>query len=142
MKSEAVLDPVLDAAKHPVRTAAWTFGIVRGLAASLIRVAAGRKGPVVPGYLPGPVAAPVEENVAPEDVMRFALIEPAPEREPEEPGEAFATEPTAVTRDSAHGGGGPDAEIDDWYGDTEGEELPDSVVGMLEFGDTLPPDRG
>jgi len=64
-----------DAARHPIQTMAWSFGVLRGLAASLIRVAAGERGPVIPGYLPGPVAAPVEENVAHGDVVRYDLID-------------------------------------------------------------------
>jgi hypothetical protein len=102
MKTDDVVDPVVDAAKHPLRTAAWSFGVLRGLAASLIRVASGQRGPVIPGYLPGPVAAPVEEDVKHEDVMHYALVDAAPESEPEPPGEAFANEPTAVSRESAH----------------------------------------
>jgi hypothetical protein len=140
MKPAEVVDPVVDAAKHPLRAAAWTYGVLRGLAASVIRVAAGKRGPVIPGYLPGPVAAPVEENVAPEDVVHLELVEPAPEREPEPPGESFATEPTAVSRVSAHGGGGQDAEIDEWYGEGEGEDaLPNGVVEALEMNDGTGP---
>ena len=140
MKPAAALDPVVDAAKHPLRTVAWSFGVLRGLAASVIRVASGERGPVIPGNLPGPVAAPVEENVAPAEVHHFELVEAAPEREPEPPRESFATEPTAVNRASAHGAGGHDAEIDDWYGETDDQDLPETVVEMLELGDrTLPP---
>ena len=136
MKPAEVVDPVVDAAKHPLKTVAWTIGVLRGLAASVIRVAAGEKGPVIPGYLPGPVAAPVEEDVAPEDVVHFELVEPAPERAPEPPKESFANEPKAVSRDSAHGGSGRDAEIDEWLGDVLAEDDgPSSVVEMLELGD-------
>ncbi|RNL78433.1 hypothetical protein [Nocardioides marmorisolisilvae] len=151
MKPGNVVDPVVDAAKHPLKTTAWAVGLMRGIAASVIRVAAGEKGPVIPGYLPGPLAAPVEENVAHEDVVHYDLIdppeqatelaidvEPAPEREPEPLRESFANEPTAVSRDSAHGGGGNDEQIDDWYGETDDADLPETVVEMLELGDEKP----
>lgn len=143
MKPAEVVDPVVDAAKHPLRTTAWAVGLLRGLAAAVIRVAAGEKGPVIPGYLPGPVAAPVEENVAPEDVVHYDLIdapEAAPQREPGPLGESFANEPKAVTRASAHGAGGRDAEIDDWYAEDD-DDLPDTVVEMLELGDKNPPPK-
>jgi hypothetical protein len=70
-----------DAALHPFKTLAWAFGVLRGLAASVIRVAAGERGPVIPGYLPGPVAAPVEENVKHEDVVPFPVVDAPPEVE-------------------------------------------------------------
>jgi hypothetical protein len=148
MKPAQVDDPVVDAAKHPLRTTAWAFGLVRGIAASVIRVAAGEKGPVIPGDLPGPVAAPLEEDVKHEDVVRFDVfeapaaevpdVEPALQREPEPPHEAFAHEPTAVTRDSAHGRASGDADIDDWYGDAlEPESEGDGfVLEALAAGDS------
>jgi len=52
------------------------FVVLRRLASSVIRVAAGERGPVIPGWLPGPVAAPVEEDVTPDEVQRFELVEP------------------------------------------------------------------
>lgn len=151
MKPAQVVDPVVDAAKHPIRTTAWAVGLVRGIAASVIRVAAGERGPVIPGFLPGPVAAPVEEDVAHTDVVRYDLIdapdagapaavtgaEPAPQREPEPPREAFAHEPKAVTRASAHGRAGDEADIDDWYGETtEPEGGGGFVLEALAAGDT------
>ncbi|MFL6157874.1 MAG: hypothetical protein ACJ72D_17410 [Marmoricola sp.] len=152
MKPEEVVDPVVDAAKHPLRTAAWSFGVLRGLAASVIRVASGQRGPVIPGHLPGPVAAPVEEDVKHEDVSRYdlidapaphpaAVVEAAPERAPEPPHESFANEPKAVTRDSAHGRAGADAEIDDWYGETDEEDSEGEgfVLEALAAGDTGDP---
>lgn len=65
--------------RSPVALAAYSFGIVRGFVASMIRVAAGEQGPVIPGYLPGPVAAPVEEDVRPEEVTPVIHVFPRDE---------------------------------------------------------------
>ncbi|MFL6060214.1 MAG: hypothetical protein ACJ72E_03210 [Marmoricola sp.] len=65
--------------KGPVALTAYTFGVVRGFVASMIRVAAGEQGPVIPGYLPGPVAAPVEEDVEPEDITPVIHLHPRTE---------------------------------------------------------------
>jgi hypothetical protein len=62
-------------AVRPLSSVAFVVGLVRGFAASVLRVAAGEKGPVVPGHLPGPVAAPVEEDVAPEETTRLLTVE-------------------------------------------------------------------
>jgi hypothetical protein len=67
-------------AVRPLSSVAFAFGLVRGFAASLLRVAAGEKGPIVPGFLPGPVACPVEEDVAPEDTTRLLTVEEPAER--------------------------------------------------------------
>jgi hypothetical protein len=72
----SVLRRVASAAAHPLSTAAYSFGLARGFTASMLRVAAGDQGPVIPGYLPGPLAAPVEENVVPADVVHLVHFEP------------------------------------------------------------------
>jgi len=66
---------------NPIGSVAYAFGVLRGLAASLIRVAAGERGPVLPGYLPGPVAAPVEENVRPDEVTHLRLVDSPEDRD-------------------------------------------------------------
>lgn len=140
MKTSAVVDPVVGAAKLPFRTVAWSFGVLRGLAGSVIRIASGDHGTTTPSGGAGPVATPVadraEAPVEPAPVLDFDPVEPAPEREPEEPHEAFVNEPKAVSRESAHGGSGRDAEIDDWYGEMDAEDdAADTVVEALARND-------
>ena len=126
------LDHLTRAALHPLSTVARAVGIARGAAASVVGVVAG-------GHPPYSVP---EQRVAPEPRRVLAEEHPpaAEQRRPEEPGEAFATEATAVTRTSAHGGGGRDEEIDDWYGEVEDDpDEPTGIVEILERGD-LPAD--
>lgn len=96
MKRTPDLGDIAHAATHPLPTLAYVAGLVRGFAASMLRVAAGEKGPVVPGHLPGPVAAPVEEDVSTEDTV--TLLEVAPERaaQPEDQAEDLPEDPTAI----------------------------------------------
>ena len=135
MKKTAVIDQVAHAATHPLSTAAYVFGVARGVGAEVIRTVAGQRGPSDEPTAP---AAKAPTPVQPIEVPRTAA---APQVAPTPPAESFATEPTAVTRTSAHGGGGNDAEIDDWRGDVELDLDPDadpatgSVVEALERGD-------
>jgi hypothetical protein len=106
------------AVRHPIASAAYAVGLARGLASAAVHGVtvtghdpdAGR----VPGQptagvgVPEPqrVPKPMPEPRATEDQI---VIEPGP------PGESFATEPKAVSRESEHGGqAAGDAEIDDW----------------------------
>ena len=135
MNKTAVIDHVTHAATHPISTAAYVFGVARGVGAEVIRTFAGQRGPS--DERPEP-AAKAPAPVQPIEVPRTAA---APQVAPAPPAESFTTEPTAVTRTSAHGGGGKDAEIDDWLGDVELDLDPDSdpatgsVVEALERGD-------
>jgi hypothetical protein len=119
--------------RHPISSAAYAAGIARGLAGAAIHVVGGHRstsspdqsvpapspsetvgrttatrGPRKPERVPKPVPPPV----APEDVT---VIEPTP------PHESFATEPKASSRNSAHGGPGSDAELDDWAAEVTDE---------------------
>jgi hypothetical protein len=76
---------------------------------------------------PEPGSSAVDRE--PERVMlapgeRFAAEAEAlvPQPEPGPPGEQFATEPSATTRDSAHGGTAHDEEIDAWDEDAQDAE--------------------
>lgn len=90
MKKEPFVDQVTHAATHPVSSLAYAAGLVRGFAASVLRVAAGEKGPVMPGHLPGPVAAPVEEDVSTEDTVILFDADPTADRLPDVPPESRA----------------------------------------------------
>jgi hypothetical protein len=98
------------AIRHPVSSAAYAVGMVRGLAGAVVSGATitGHDPDAGPAPVPAPVPAPTP---AP---GRDAGAPPAPPMPPTPPGESFATEPKATSRQSAHGGPGNDAEIDDW----------------------------
>lgn len=131
-----VTDGVVQVVKHPVSAASYGVGIARGLAAAVIRAASGASGPAHAEWTPPPEPLPEEALDEPGLALTEDFPPAAPQRAPGEPGESFATEPSAVTRDSAHGGRGADAEIDDWYGEAEDpDEVPGGVVAALEFGD-------
>lgn len=135
---------VLHAIKNPLSTASYGIGLVRGAAAALVRAASGGGGPAHAEWIAPPEPMTEEEalaDAAPEEsgVLLGENVEPAPEREPEDPGEAFVTEPSAVNRDSAYGGSASvDEQIDDWYDDSD--DAADSVIEALEMGDALPDD--
>ncbi|MGO4257837.1 hypothetical protein [Marmoricola sp. RAF53] len=84
MKKPSLVGQVTHAASHPVSSLAYAAGVVRGFAAAVLRVAAGERGPVMPGDLPGPVAAPVEEDVAPDEVEEVPFAEVPFAETPEE----------------------------------------------------------
>jgi hypothetical protein len=112
--------------RHPISSAAYTAGVARGLVGAAVH------GVTVTGHddqagrtqVPSQRAASAEPHAAPPEPQRVPkpvptadeLPEPIViEAEDEEPGEAFATEPKAVSRQSAHGGpSDTDAEIDAW----------------------------
>ena len=124
--------------RHPISSAAYAAGIARGLAGAAIhgvgelrgtsssdrsvpepRQSEPRQSETVARTTatPGPrkperVPKPVPPPVAPEDVT---VIEPGP------PHESFATEPKASSRNSARGGPGHDAELDDWAAEVADE---------------------
>jgi hypothetical protein len=127
---ERATSTAVHALRHPVASAAYTAGMARGLVGAALHGAtttghdteAGRT--TVP---PQRAAAPepgTEPATGPREPQRVMKAVPRPEdlEEPiviepddEEPGESFATEPKAVSRESAHGGGpATDAEIDAW----------------------------
>ena len=123
--------------RHPISSAAYAFGIVRGLAGAVV------SGATVTGHDPdagpGPVPAQSLGLVPDPDVP---AREPAPARTPEPPGESFATEPKATSRQSEHGGPGDDAVIDAW--DAEALDEPDidieTPVGTTGAGAGYNPD--
>jgi hypothetical protein len=143
MATTKILDLVTQPVRHPVRTALQGIGVGRAVVGIVARVVSGGDGGTSAGV---PAQRPPEGATTPhasEDAGP-PLREPLPaaeERAPEPPHESFATEPSAVTRASAHGGGGRDDEIDDWYAEADAEDdLPDTVVEALEAND--PPDPG
>jgi hypothetical protein len=131
---------VLHAIKNPIGTVSYGIGLVRGVAASLVRAASGGGGPAHAEWIapPEPVSSEALEGDLPEEsgVLLGEHVEPAPERAPGDPGEAFVTEPSAVSRESAHGGSASvDEQIDDWYDELDAPGPPEGVVASLEFGD-------
>ena len=101
---------LLHAVTHPVSTLSFGVGVVRGAAVAVLRAASGAGGPAHAEWIAPP--EPVTEEALEEpfedqgDAEAPAVqlgdhLEPAPELAPEEPGEPFVTEPSAVTRESA-----------------------------------------
>jgi hypothetical protein len=122
------------AVRHPVSTASYAVGIARGLAGAAIQVARPHGQPAghstadvsvpeqprpdetadsaTPGGIPEPqrVGKPMPPPYATDEMREEMIV-----IEPEPAHESFATEPKAVSRDSAHGEGvASDAEIDAW----------------------------
>lgn len=147
---DRVTGGIVQTVTHPLEVASYGVGFVRGLAAATIRAAAGGGGPAHAEWIapsePLTKEALAEEALAddgfdevPVSPLQQAFPLAATQRAPAEPGESYATEPSAVTRDSAHGGHGDDAEIDDWYDEkflSDADE-PTGVVEALEFGDQV-----
>jgi hypothetical protein len=116
------------AVRHPIGSAAYAVGVVRGIARVGARVVSGH-GDSAPAreavQRQGPTQRPAPTAV-PDDV-------PAPEPTPLH--ESFATEPTATSRDAAHGRSGADADIDAWaedaadFGDDVDIETPVGTTG-------------
>ena len=104
------------AVRHPISSAAYAFGIVRGLVGAVV------SGATVTGHDPdagpGPTSTQPLGVVPDPDLPRR---EAAPPREPSPPAESFATEPKATSRASEHGRGGADAEIDQWAAEVADE---------------------
>lgn len=133
---ERAASTAVHAVRHPVSSAAYAAGLARGLAGAVLH------GVTVSGHdaEAGPRPVPTQRDSAtgtgaatttagppePQRVMK-PVPEPGDLPEPivieptdEEPGESFATEPKAVSRESAHGGGDlRDAEIDAWEDEAE-----------------------
>lgn len=116
------------AVRHPISSAAYAAGIARGLAGAAIHgvLVHGRDDgttspPTVPVQTDRSSAADSSTSTGPRRPQRVPKPVPPPAAaddmtviEPEPPHESFATEPKAVSRDSAHGGRASDAEIDAW----------------------------
>jgi hypothetical protein len=135
--------------RHPISTAAYAAGIARGLAGAALHGTLVRTGHVddLSDEVPTQRAVPADHGPTsePREPQRVPKPVPSPEdfdtvvivAEDEEPGEAFATEPKAVSRESAHGGSAAtDAEIDAWIdeamagGDDVGIETPVGTTGV------------
>ena len=147
---ERAAGTAVHAVRHPISSAAYAAGIARGLAGAAVHgvlvhghdegVASGPSAPSqteagsaadssTATRVPEPqrVPKPVPPPTATDDMV---VIEP--EHQPEN--ESFATEPKAVSRDSAHGGPATDAEIDAWIDeamarDDIGVETPVGTTG-------------
>lgn len=123
------------AVRHPIASAAYAAGVVRGIAGVGARVVTGHHDHTEPTSRPtsGPTSRPTSRNAphaaepaqptpkptAPPTAQPTApptATEPddVPAPEPTPLHESFATEPTATSRDSAHGRSGADADIDAW----------------------------
>ncbi|MFL6060212.1 MAG: hypothetical protein ACJ72E_03200 [Marmoricola sp.] len=133
------------AVRHPLVTVARAVGLAKGAAGAVVRLAVPEPGHRSEDWAPPARASATDARTptspaataAPAVVPAAAPAPAAPQRAPHEPGESYATEPTAVSRTSAHGGGGTDAELDDWYGEREDEDddEPQSIVEILESND-------
>jgi hypothetical protein len=123
---ERAAGTAVHAVRHPISSAAYAAGIARGLAGAAVHgvLVHGRddgstSGRSVPAQT-GPEEARDSTTAVPEP-QRVAKPVPPPDAfddmvviEPQPAAESFATEPKAVSRDSAHGGPATDAEIDAW----------------------------
>jgi hypothetical protein len=144
---ERATSTAVHALRHPVSSAAYTAGMARGLVGAVLHGAtiSGHDTEAGPASVPTQRAASPETTEGPREPQRVMKPVPRPEdlEEPiviepgdEEPGESFATEPKAVTRESAHGAGpATDAEIDAWIdeamarGDDADIETPVGTTG-------------
>jgi hypothetical protein len=145
---ERAASTAVQAVRHPLSSAAYAAGIARGLAGAAVHgvLVHGRDEGATPGTSvptqtrrtaagsstaagtpkPQRVPKPVPPPTASDDLT---VIDPGP------PPESFATEPKAVSRDSAHGGPATDAEIDAWIdeamarGDDLGVQTPVGTTG-------------
>jgi hypothetical protein len=136
--------------RHPLSTAAYAAGFARGLAGAALHGTRVLTGHTDDATEPAPTqptgaADQVSDRPAPREPQRVPKPVPSPEdfdtvvivAEDQESGEAFATEPKAVSRESAHGGStATDAEIDAWIdeamtdGDDVGIETPVGTTGV------------
>jgi hypothetical protein len=91
------------AVRHPISSASHAAGVVRGLAGAAIHGTSVRAHDAGAGthHVPTQRRAPSAEQ----DV---------PPPEPTQPGESFATEPKATSRQSEHAGRATEAEINEW----------------------------
>jgi hypothetical protein len=124
------------AARHPISSVSYAAGMARGLVGAVLHGATVTGHDSEAGQRPVPTQR--DAGSAPDDTSTTTgppepqrVMKPVPEPgdlpepvviEPtdEEPGESFATEPKAVSRESAHGGGDlRDAEIDAWEDEAE-----------------------
>ena len=154
---ERATSSAVHALRHPVSSAAYTAGMARGLVGAVLHSAAATADDTEAGRttVPAQRAATPEPAAGPREPQRVMKAVPRPEdlEEPivieagdEEPGESFATEPKAVSRESAHGGGpATDAEIDAWIDEAmargEGADV-ETAVGTTGAGSGHNQDTG
>jgi len=105
--------------RHPIASAAYAAGLARGLAAAAVHGVTVTGHDPDAGRVPGRPAAGTgvpEPQRVPKPMPEPRAAEDQIVIEPGAPGESFATEPKAVSRDSEHGGqAAEDAEIDAWF---------------------------
>lgn len=104
------------AIRHPIASAAYGAGIVRGLAG------AGRRALSGSGDEDGPQRV-APQRTAPKETPPVAGRDDVPPPTPTPPRESFATEPKATSRDSEHGRVGSDAEIDEWGAEADDVDI-------------------
>lgn len=111
--------------RHPISSAAYAVGIVRGLAgAALHGTTVDEHDPDAGHPTTSPLHVPAQRRAPAAEVDEVPVPEPTPLHE------AFATEPKAVSRISEHGRA-KDAEIDAWIDEAmEGLE-PDLEKGVV-----------
>ena len=152
---ERATSSAVHAVRHPVSSVAYAAGLARGLAGAVLHgvTVTGRDAeagaPSVPAQrdlaaAPGATASEAATTAGPPEPQRVMKPVPEPgdlpepiviEPSDEEPGESFATEPKAVSRESAHGGSDlRDADVDAWEDEArEGlDDDPDSAEAYLQ----------
>ena len=132
MRTHNALQHATWAVKHPLSATAQTVGLVKGAVAAVTGILT-RGAPGQVSEQERPTSSP--DQGGPHVVIDQRRPPAAEQRAPAPAPEAFVTEPTAVSRASAHAGHGADADIDDWYGDVDADPVPEGVIASLELGD-------
>jgi hypothetical protein len=141
---ERATSSAVHAVRHPVSSVAYAAGLARGLAGVVFH-GARTDAPTVPAQRDE--ATPTATTAGPPEPQRVMKPVPEPgdlpepiviEPRDEEPGEAFTTEPKAVSRESAHGGSDLlDAEVDAWEEEAHEGLDPDDDADLPQ-----PPESG
>ncbi|MBO9523953.1 MAG: hypothetical protein J7518_20655 [Nocardioidaceae bacterium] len=111
MGTPSLVQRTIHAATHPVSSAAYVVGVVRGTAAALLRAAAGSGGPAAAEWRPTPEPLPDEAVETPEsEIVRDLAAAPDPvaedlaDRYDDEPGlDATAEGVIEALRQGDHG---------------------------------------
>ncbi|WP_310964598.1 hypothetical protein [Nocardioides terrisoli] len=143
-----------DAVRHPVASASYAAGLVKGAAYSVVRIAAGGDDgrptwssattsppapPPTPTPTPGPSPVPGPDpspDPTPGPTPMPPIPEPAPEPPPPNLAEPAEHEPAATSRRSAHGRVGGEPDIDRWQADAEAELFGEDVEVQTPVGTT------
>ena len=118
---------------HPVGTTRYAAGVARDVAGAVLPI--GQEQPPPDERADDPTT-PAEQVVSTPDPEAAAGRPPIPV---EEPTEAVTTEPSAPSRDAAHGGPGKDAG-DDWRDELDDGPDVETPVGTTGAGKSTNPD--